>query len=87
MSLCFHKHGASGLLIHQGPSKGLNDPRWRGVGRVVSTKVGGGRGGACHQGGVGPWALCLFRGGLLRVVSGLVARPTYYITSWLALLY
>ena len=25
---------------------------------VLATKVGGGEGGICHQGGVGPWASC-----------------------------
>ena len=42
----------------------------------------GGMGGACHQGGVGPWALCLFWEAGFRVVSDLVARRD----RWLGLL-
>ena len=48
-----------------------------GGGRVLATKVGGDRGGACHQGGVGPGAHVFFGEAGFRVV-GLVARPTYY---------
>ena len=39
----FHEHGASKPLIHQGPSKGLNDPRWRwGGGWCLSPRWVGG---------------------------------------------
>ena len=71
-ALCGREHDASRPLIHQGPSKGLNDPRWRE--------------GACHQ-GWGDVGLMSFWGGRFKVVSWLVARPTYYITSWSPLLY
>ena len=38
----FRKHGASGPLINQGPSKGLNDPRWRwGGGSLIHTLIRG----------------------------------------------
>ena len=53
MRPCGSEHGASGSLVHQGPSKGLSGPRWRGA------EVG-----ACHQGGVGLWASCLISGSL-----------------------
>ena len=53
LALCGSEHGASGPLIHghQGPSKGLSGPRWRGA------EVG-----VCHQGGVGLWASCIISG-------------------------
>ena len=66
-----NEHGASGPLIHQGPSKGLNDPRWRGVRKVVATKA---------VWGCGPH---VFLGeAIFKVVSGLVATGA----RWLGLL-
>ncbi len=47
----------------------------------------GGGGGACLQGGWGRGPHVFFGEAGFRVVSGLVARPTSYITSWLPLLY
>ena len=71
--MCFCELGASGPLIHQGPSKGLNDPRWwggegvchhvGGGGVVLATKARWARGPHVFWGEAG-----------LRVVSGLVAR-------------
>ena len=55
------------------------------------TKVGGGGGGVCHQGGVGPWASCLISGSptlgsyWARSASGkslslIQVQPTIFVT-------
>ena len=63
------EHGASGPLIHQGPSKGVSDPRWRGWGWCLPPRwVGAGWGRGPHV---------FFREGGVRVVSGLVVRRTW----------